>query len=141
MQVLLADEDRAGPVEPLDHRRVAGRDRLVRVEHPRAERGRKAERVDLVLHAVRQAMERPAGLAAADLHLGPPRRRQRAIGIDRDPGAQAPVIAVDPVEGGAHELDRRDRPLADEAGLLGAAQMDEVGHGASATRGTSVVYC
>ena len=127
-EVQLAQEDAAGGGE-------AGHDGRVVVGHvvgqdARARRGAHAARVELVLHRERDAVQRPERDAARDVVLRVSRGRQRRLAADRDVGAQAAVQPVDPLQVRARELDRGELLVADQRGLAGRAQeQDVVAHG------------
>ena len=89
----LRDEHRAGLGEPAHDRGVRGR-------HAVAERlgavGRgDAGRVEQVLHAVRDAVQRTAVLPGRDLGVGLLRLRQREVRRQRDDAAQLRIERVD----------------------------------------------
>jgi hypothetical protein len=117
VEIRLADDDRAGGLEPLDHRRVEGR--AVALEHPRGAGRRALGRRDVVLDRDGQAGEET------------PRR-----GVERVGGSQS-ALREELVEGVEARV-RLGGPLkerGDRGTGLGAAGADIVGEGEAIGRG------
>ena len=91
--------------------------------------GAHGARRELVLHRERHAMQRSQRRAALHRRLGPAGGLAGGLGSDRDVGAQPPVEAVDTLEVGVDQLDRRDLPGAHQLGQAGGAQEDVEAHG------------
>ena len=106
----LRNQDSARGAEAFDHRRVVAE--LLLAVRLGAPGGRIVFRGHEVLHAVRDAVERPAQLASLDLTIGLRRLGERALARDRDDGIVARPQPLEPIEEVAGELGRR--------GLLGS---------------------
>ena len=127
----LADDDRPGRAEALGDGAV-DRGHVV-AEHAGAVRRAEPRRVEQVLHAGRDAVQRAAIGAGRDLALGGARRGACLLdGHERREGVQPRVRDGDPREHGFEKLDGRERATLDQIGGLGEREADErrVGHGA-----------
>ena len=94
--------------------------------------GRQAADVTEVLEGERHPVERAAPAPGARVGLEGAGGRQRALGIQRDEGAQPPVESRDAIEAGARRLHRGEAPRADVGGDGGERP---VGHDAAASDG------
>ncbi len=84
-----------------------------------------------ILDAERNAVQRPTPLAGSDFLVGPARGGQSGLGHHHQEAVQPPVEALDAVEHGAGDLDRRDLPAADLGRNAEQALIVKIGHGRS----------
>ncbi len=123
----LADEDRAGALQPRHRRRISRRD--IVGQRYRAKGGAHAGRVDQILDRERHAVQRSQRIAARHGGFGRARRCPRLLGAHRDKGVEARLALRDAGEDALHYLDRRHRTPCDERGQLGRRDKGEiVGH-------------
>ena len=124
-RVGLADEDRAGLLDPLGEGAVPVGD--VVLERADAAEGRRPAglEVEQVLDRRRHAMERPERVAAHHRVLGALRLLPRALGVEEDQRVEARVALLDPGERRVHHLDRRQFAPPDAAGQLGGAHVGQ----------------
>ena len=105
VHVRLAEDDRAGGVETLDHRGVVGADEIV--EHLRAAGRQPACGAEDVLLRERNPGERP-GFARRALLVGGPGLREGPLRVDGDVGPDFRIDPLDAVEVEPNQFDRRD---------------------------------
>src|SRR6266849_5339633 len=116
VHVELAQQHGAGRVQPLDHRRVISRDLVF--EHLGAARGFAARGGDDVFVSERNAVERTAIGATADLVFGYLRLAQRPLGGHGDIAIKLGIERLDAVEVSLRDLHWRHRSFADLLGEL-----------------------
>ena len=126
VRLRLADEDRSRVARPADGFGVAFRD--VRVEHGRAVRGADAGRVEQVLDAERDALER-TGAPIRPRGLGGSGLLSRSFEAE---GREAADRSVDRIDAGGHgveHLDRRQAPRRELLQELLDAELGQPAHG------------
>jgi hypothetical protein len=120
----LAQDHRARRAQPLDHRGVPGR------PPPGVEwcavLGRHVARVDDVLDADRDAVQRPLGPADPPRLVAAPGLGAGELGIEEGPGLDPRLVGRDALEAGLGQLERADLALAEQALRLEAAQRGEL---------------
>ncbi len=126
-RVGLAEDQRARRPQGRDRRRV--RAGPVALEDRRVVLRRHVGRVDHVLHAHRDAVQR----AAPGLLVQLPCPADHGVRIDKGPGAHVGVALLDAAQAGAGQRLRRERPGADLRRRLARRQPvgGRLGHGAS----------
>jgi hypothetical protein len=120
---VFAQQDGAGVVQPRHRRGVARR--YVVLEQPRMRRGAHARRVEHVLEAERDAVQRTAPPAGGELGLGVTCLAPRKVGGHGQIAVELGIDRRDAREVGLHELDRRQVARCDPATGLGDRQMAE----------------
>ena len=145
VQVELAEDHRSGVPQATDDLGILGGHAIGK--HRAAASRADAGDVDQILHCDRDAVKRPAIVAALQLGRGHARLLQREIGGDRDERAEHGIRARDPVEATLRHFDRRQpRPelrseLRDrELGRISIRVHDEC-HRAQPTAGSPDRLC
>ncbi len=126
-QTQLGDQHRARLVQAMHHRRVARRHAMP--ERLGAVGRRNASRVEQILHAERNAVQRPAIPSRGDFGVGLPGARERDVRRLRDDAAEPGVESIDPIEIDAGEAFGGQRLLLDPARELGHGCVRDVGVG------------
>ena len=122
-----AHQDGAGGLEALGHSGV--RCRHVLRQHLGVGRGGHAGAVDDVLEARRNAVQRPAPIAAGDFLFRPTGRGQRQIWGQADEGVVAAVEPTDAVEERRNVLHRGELAGTDQIRRIGDAEKRKIRHG------------
>ena len=125
-ELQLAQADRSGRVQPLDHRAVEVRPELAMDRHAR--RGCDALRVAQVLEADRHTVQRALVAARHDLLLGPARLLERELRGHGREGMQPRLQALDPAQHRLGQLDRRDLAGLDQVSDFGQLEVVEIVH-------------
>jgi len=118
-EIGLAEEDRPGVAQALDHVCIGGRTRIDQGERSRG-RLHAVRGADVVLHEHRNAVQRASHLARLALGVQSLRDRCR-VGVDLDHGAQRGALAIDRVDAGQVLVDERARGVL--AGLHALLQL------------------
>ena len=116
----LAERDRTGRADARDRRGV--RDRTRMGEGPGATGGWHPGDVENVLHADRDAVQRPAQLPGTHLRFALTRDGEGSGGVDVRPRAQVSVERADPRQARFDQLDRAQDPLTDRLRRLPDAE-------------------
>ena len=98
----------------------------MRVKHPGAQRRRKSDRMHLVFHAERQAVQRTTVFAGRNFLLCDASFCHGLVSVDGNPSPELWVVLVNAFKAGAHQLHWRQRTGFEQASLLGAGHVNEV---------------